>query len=324
MSNNKIILFLILTVFEITFCFSNDSTIVQRNGFLKVDNASLCNEIGEKTVLRGVSLGWHNWWSHYYEEETIDWLCRDWNCDVIRAASGVEPEGGFVDNPAFAFRCIEEVVDASIKNGVYVIVDWHTHSIDLENAICFFTRIAKRYKDYPNIIYEIFNEPEDQDWSEVKKYSIEVIDAIRAIDKRNIILVGSPHWSQDVDAVADDPIVGYNNLMYSLHYYAGTHREDLRKKANYALDKNIPLFISECAAMEASGDGELDYKEWNKWIMWATNNNLSWIAWSISNKKESCSMVNDRVDKVSNWEERDLTEWGVYCRNVLRNKYKDE
>ena len=54
--------------------------------------------------------------------------------------------------------------------------------------------------------------------------------------------------------------------------------------------------------MEASGDGELDYKEWNKWIMWATN--LSWIAWSISNKKESCSMVNDRVDKVSNWEER--------------------
>jgi len=80
--------------------------------------------------------------------------------------------------------------------------------------------MARKYKDYPNIIYEIFNEPVDDSWETVKAYSEEVIKTIRAFDKSNVILVGSPHWSQDVHIVADNPLVGFENIMYTLHFYA--------------------------------------------------------------------------------------------------------
>lgn len=66
-----------------------------------------------------------------------------------------------------------------------------------------------------------------------------------------------PHWDQDVHIAADNPITGYSNLMYALHFYAATHKEDLRKRADYALSKGLPLFVLECAGMEASGDGLL-------------------------------------------------------------------
>ena len=74
---------------------------------------------------------------------------------------------------------------------------------------------------YPNVIYEIFNEPDYETWPEVKAYSEEVIKTIRAIDPDNIILVGSPRWDQDIHLPAADPIKGYANLMYTVHFYAG-------------------------------------------------------------------------------------------------------
>ncbi|MEA5081485.1 MAG: cellulase family glycosylhydrolase [Dysgonamonadaceae bacterium] len=88
------------------------------------------------------------------------------------------------------------VFDAVIDNGIYVIIDWHSHTIKTDQAITFFSKMAEKYKDYPNVIYEIFNKPETDSWSDVKTYSIKLIETIRAIDKGNFILVGSPHWDQ--------------------------------------------------------------------------------------------------------------------------------
>jgi endoglucanase len=94
--------------------------------------------------------------------------------------------------------------------------------------------------------------------ADVKAYSEEVIKAIRTNDPDNIILVGSPHWSQDVHLAAEDPIKGYSNLMYTMHFYAGTHKKWLRDRTDDAIKKGLPVFISECAGMEATGDGPLD------------------------------------------------------------------
>ena len=295
-----------------------NGTSVSENGFLFVEGTSLINEKGQPVILHGASFGWHNWWPRFYNENTVSWLKEEWKCDVVRAAIGVEPDGAYISNPTLALNCLYAVVDAAIKNDMYVIIDWHSHSIKLNEAKAFFQLVAEKYKDYPNIIYEIFNEPQGIDWSNVKAYSEEVIKTIRSIDKKNIILVGTPTWSQDVDVAANDPVTGYDNLMYVLHFYAATHKQYLRDKANTALQKGLPVFVSECAGMEASGDGPINKQEWQAWIQWMNEHNISWIAWSVTDKDETCSMIKNTSSPVSGWKNSDLKEWGQIVREELK------
>ena len=172
------------------------------------------------------------------------------------------------------------------------------------------------------MIYEIFNEPVEDSWQDVKNYSIKIIEAIREIDPDNLILVGSPHWDQDIHLAADNPIQGFKNIMYTLHYYAATHKQELRDRADYALSKGLPLFISESAGMEATGDGPIDKVEWQKWIDWSEKNNISWLTWSVSDKDESCSILKKGVSDTGPWKEEDLKESGILTRNYLRKLKK--
>jgi endoglucanase len=291
---------------------------VKENGALKVAGTHLVNAKGQSVILRGMSFGWHNWWPRFYNAGTVSWLKKDWGCNVVRAAMGVEPDGGYIKQPAWSKGKIKEVIDAAIKENIYVIVDWHSHNIRQEEAKKFFTEIATEYGKQPNIIYEIFNEPERQSWTEVKAYSIELIKTIRAIDPDNIILVGSPHWDQDIHLVADDPIKGYNNLMYTLHFYAATHKQPLRERGDYALNKGLPIFISESAGMEATGNGPLNVPEWNEWINWAEKNKISWITWSVSDKDETCSVLLPTASSTGNWDTKDLKPSGLKTRELIR------
>lgn len=297
----------------------SQKTVVEKHGKLSVNGTFLVNKKGEKVVLKGVSFGWHNWWPRFYNEGSVETFTNDWQCSVVRAAMGVEPDGSYISNPQLATECVTRVVDAAIENGIYVIIDWHSHSIRTTEAVGFFREMARKYKDYPNVIYEIFNEPEHDSWQDVKIYSEEIIKAIREIDPSNIILVGSPHWDQDVHLVADDPITGYNNIMYTLHFYAATHQQFLRDRGDYALSKGIPLFVSECAGMEASGDGPIDYAEWQKWLDWLDKKQISWVAWAVADKDETCSMMLPTAPPDGNWNDDHLKEWGKIVRKELKN-----
>ncbi|MEI9958932.1 MAG: glycoside hydrolase family 5 protein [Ferruginibacter sp.] len=242
---------------------------------------------GNPVVLHGMSLGWHNLWPRFYNAGAVKTLVKDWHCTVLRAAMGVElNDSGYIKSPASSVAKIKAVVDAAIQEGIYVIIDFHSHNIKLPEAKTFFKEMATAFGKYPNVIYELFNEPDYETWPEVKAYSEELIKLIRSIDPDNIILVGSPRWDQDIQLPAADPIKGYDNLMYTMHFYAGTHKQWLRDKTDEAINKGLPIFISECAGMEASGDGPIDYAEWNKFVTWMNDKGLSWIAWSVSDKKK--------------------------------------
>lgn len=291
---------------------------VKSYGQLKVEGTQLKDERGNAVVLRGMSFGWHNWWPRFYTAGVVQWLHKDWACTVIRAAMGVEPGEGYIKKPEWSKATIKAVVDAAIKEGIYVIIDWHSHNINLQEAKTFFTEMAATYGNNPHVIYEIFNEPDKESWLAVKEYSIEIVKAIRAIDPDNIILVGSPHWDQDIHLAADDPIKGFTNLMYTVHYYAATHKQWLRDRCNYALDKGLPIFISESAGMEATGDGPINTEEWEKWIQWCEQNKISWLTWSVTDKNETCSVLLPTASPNGNWREEDLKESGLRTRELLR------
>lgn len=291
---------------------------VKQHGHLQVKGTKLVDSKGAPIALHGMSLGWHNWWPRFYNAGTVNWLYNDWNCSVIRAAMGVEPDNGYLKDPAGSVQKIKAVVEAAIAEGIYVIIDWHSHNINLNEAKIFFTEMATAYGKYPNVIYELFNEPDKESWKEVKEYSVELIKTIRAIDPHNIILVGSPHWDQDIQLPAEDPITGYDNLMYTVHFYAGTHKQWLRDRTDAAINKGLPVFISESAGMEATGDGPIDYAEWQRWISWMDIRGLSWLAWSVTDKNETCSVLQSTAAPDGNWEFKDLKESGVRTRDYLR------
>lgn len=312
----------VLTILFILFCQAGIASDppVYRHGQLRVDGAHIVDQHGQKVMLKGVSLGWHNWWPQFYNPSVVTYLSHNWNVAVIRAPMGVEPAGGYLDSPEESTMLVKTVIDAAITNGIYVIIDWHSHAMYTEHAEAFFAQMAQQYAGYPNIIYEIFNEPVDISWEEIKAYSTRVIDAIRQYDKQNLIIVGTPNWSQDVDITANDPIEGYDNLVYSLHFYAASHGPQLISKASSAISKGLPLFVSECSPAFANGDGTLDKDIFSRWLDFLKKNKISFVLWGLYDKGESSAMLKFGANQEGNWPTSQLTKMGIYARRIISNK----
>lgn len=298
---------------------------------LHVNGTALMNESGDTVQFKGMSFGWNVLWPRFYNAGAVRHVVEDWNAEIVRAAIGVEIDDNecqvqnYLKNPEFGKESACTIVDAAIDNGVYVIVDWHAHGLHTEAAVEFFTFMAEKYKGVPNVIYEIWNEPSYKDhvnqidytWAEIKEYSETVIAAIRTIEKDAVIVVGTPRWSQNVDDAANDPITGYDNLMYTLHFYAGTHKQWLRDKGDYAMSKGLALFVTECGGMNADGQGPIDVESTNAWIEWMDANKISYAFWSISDKKETCSMLYPSALSEGPWEDEDISPWGKFVKESL-------
>ncbi|CAC9975618.1 MULTISPECIES: glycoside hydrolase family 5 protein [Flavobacterium] len=312
------------TILFLLVCCLAQAQFVKKHGQLSLQGTQLVDKNNEPIVLRGLSFGWHSMWPRFYNEKAVSWLKKDFNCNVVRAAMGIElGDYSYTNDPQFSKEKIEAVINGAIKSDIYVIIDWHSHNVNLKQAKAFFAEMSQKYSKYPNIIYEIFNEPDYETWWEVKTYAEEVISVIRENDPNNIILVGSPHWDQDVDLPAEDPILGYNNIMYTMHFYAATHGKELRDRTDQALKRGIPIFISESAGMEASGDGPLNLRAWQEYIDWMESKKLSWITWSVSDKDETCSILQKTAKSDGKWKDEDLKESGIKVREFLR-KYNTQ
>lgn len=317
-----LISFLVLLACTTTDSDSKDSLTFSEAfpGALQVKGVQLTDEQGIPVVLRGVSLGWHNWWPRFYQQGTVRHLRQEWNATVIRAAMGIDVANGYLQNPVFAKENVERVVEEAIRQNMYVIIDWHSHHLYEEEAKVFFAEMAQKYGDYPHVIYEIYNEPIDETWPQLKSYSESVIAAIRKHDPDNLILIGTPRWSQEVDAAALDPIQGHSNLMYVLHFYAGTHQKWLRDKADLARSKGLAIFVSECAGMDADGNGPIDQNSWTEWVNWMESRRISWLAWSIADKDETCSMLYPSASNSGPWSDDHLKPWGRQVKQLLLEK----
>lgn len=315
----KFLMIALLLIFGVS-----KAQFVKRHGQLSVQGTQLVDKNNIPIVLRGMSLGWHSMWPRFYNEKAVNWLKKDFNCNIIRAAMGIElGEMSYIKEPQFSKDKIETVVKGAIKSDIYVIIDWHSHNVNLTEAKAFFAEMSKKYAKYPNIIYEVFNEPDNESWWEVKTYAEEIIKVIRENDPKNVILVGCPHWDQDIDLPAADPIKGYNNIMYTMHFYAATHGKELRDRTDAAIKSGLPVFVSESAGMEASGDGPLNLQAWQEYIDWMEARKLSWITWSVSDKDETCSILQKSAKSEGNWKEKDLKESGIKIREFLR-KYNTQ
>lgn len=298
---------------------------VTRHGFLSVEGNQILNHQGQAISLAGVSLFWsNNGWEgeRFYNNAALHEVAWEWHAALIRAPMGVETPGGYLEDAESNLSRVETAIDAAIKEGLYVIVDWHSHHAHLytEQAVDFFTHIAHTYGEFPNIIYEIYNEPlADTDWSEtIKPYAEEVIRAIRAIDTKNLVVVGTPSWSQDVDVAAQDPIVGFDNIAYALHFYAGSHGQELRDKAEQALNQGVALMVTEWGTVNATGNGAVAAEETQLWLEFMRRHKLSHANWALNDKAEGASIFHPDVDPNGAWSDEDFTQSGQLVRAIIQ------
>lgn len=298
---------------------SKKEGFVTRHGQLSVKGIHILDKDGKPFQMRGMSLFWSQWMGQFYNKGVVKNLARDWKSSVIRAAMGADKSGSYLEEPQIEQGKVETVVNAAIKEDIYVLIDWHSHKAeeDVEEAKKFFTNMAKKYGEYPNVIYEIYNEPLCG-WDEIKAYAEPVIAAIRKHDPDNIIIVGTPVWSQRVDKPALDPIEG-TNIVYTLHFYAATHKKELRDIGQQAVDAGICLFVTEFGTCKASGDGEIDFEETDRWMEWMDKYHISWCNWSIADKNESASALMPEASSRGVWiEDLHLTKSGKYIKKKIQ------
>ena len=289
---------------------------VSQHGWLKVQGTQLCGADGAPVVLRGMSSHGLQWYGQFACGQSIRNTAGA-GANLFRVAM-YTGEGGYLSQPGAMRRQAIAAVDAAIEQDLYVILDWHILSdgnpMDhVTEAEAFFGDMAERYQDRPNVIYEICNEPNGgASWAgDIKPYAQRLVKTIRARSPRAVILIGSSTWSQDIHLAAADPVEG-ENLMYTLHFYAGTHGAELRSRIDSALGQGLPVFVSEWGTSRADGSGGVFLEESALWLDFLAERGISWANWSLCDKDETSAALRPGTPPGRPWTQADLTPSGQF------------
>lgn len=293
------------------------------HGRLHISGNQLVDKNGNAVVLKGASTHGLSWYPKYVNYNSFKTL-KSWGANTIRLAMYTSEYHGYCSGGSQkklkALVC--KGVSYAKKLGMYVIIDWHILSDGNPNthkkaARSFFKYMSSKYKNDGHVLYEICNEPNGNvSWAQVKSYAKYVIPTIRKKSPQSIIICGSPTWSQDVDKAAASPLP-YKNVAYSLHYYAATHKEWLRNKITTARNKGLCVMVTEYSITDSSGNGNVDLSSANAWATYMKENKMSYIQWSLCNKNESSALIKSSCNKLSGWDDNDLSETGKYLKQRL-------
>lgn len=320
----------LLFLLAFLFCSSMFAqTPVEINGELKLVGNQLSNEEGHPVQLRGMSSHGLHWYGQCVTKESLKALRDDWGADIFRAAMYVG-EGGYENNPSLATK-VDQIVEWTEELGIYCLVDWHVHdpgdpnSSTYNGAEEFFKAASEKYKDKKHVLYEICNEPNsknsaDDSWDNIKKYANKIIPVIRENDPTSIIIVGTPNWSQlnvwDKSIVNDQ--LDYENIMYTFHFYAGTHgglQSDFKKRIC-----ELPVFVTEWGTTAANGNDGVFKDETQPWIDIMAGDNtcgvtISWCNWSFADKDESSAALSPGACGQGKWNSTSLS--GGYVKEWM-------
>ena len=301
------------------------STPFGQHGALHVENGKLTDADGNTVQLYGMSTHGIAWFPQYINYDSLRTLRDDWNTNCIRLAMYTEEYGGYCagGDKEQLKQLVKEGVSYATELGMYVIVDWHILSDcdpnqNKDEAIAFFREMAEVFADNDNVLYEICNEPNGgTSWDSIKSYAEEVIPVIRAQKPDAVILVGTPTWSQEIDKAAASPLDD-SNVMYTLHFYAGTHKDDLRNRLETCVQNGLPVFVSEFGMCDASGNGANDFVSTTKWLDLLNKYQISFCCWNLANKDESSSVFKASSTALSDWTDDDFNESGRWIRDYFR------
>jgi len=281
-----------------------------------VQGNRVVDESGDAVQLRGMSMFWSQWSGQYWNADVVDWLVQDFQVTLIRCAMGVEDSGGYLENPVAERTKMETVVNASIRNGIYAVIDWHSHHAEqhIPEAKDFFTQMGQMYGSYKNVMWETYNEPLQVSWSGViKPYHEQVVPVIRQYSPA-IISLGTKTWSQAVDEACSDRVSG-TNLAYTIHFYAQIHKGELRSRVQNALNQGCAIFCTEWG----TGFDFLDLGSAQEWVNFLDANKISSANWGVYDKAgEENAALMPGANPNGGWPDSQVSVSGKWVRNYIK------
>ena len=299
-------------------------------GALQVIDGKLCGEDGRPVMLRGISNYGISVSERYIKDETFHDIAHVMGVNVFRFALYTYGVGSFGyctgGNREKLTQLIMDGVDYCENNDIYAIIDWHILSDGdpnkyISKAEEFFDEVSKRCKDKKNVLYEICNEPNKVEWQQVKDYANVIIPIIRNNDPDSVIIVGTPDWSSRVDIAAQDPL-DYPNLLYSLHFYSASHKQESRDNVKKAIEKGLPIFVSEYGVTASTGDFPYDLDSADLWIDFLEENGISHVMWNFSTVKESSAALRNDCLKTNGFEYDDFSTSGQWLIDMIAERSK--
>ncbi|MCX2781954.1 cellulase family glycosylhydrolase [Microbulbifer thermotolerans] len=311
---------------------SGGDTAVGRNGQLHVCGTRLCNKDSEPVQLRGMSthgLQWYGW-GDCVTDASLDALADDWRADILRVSLYVQ-EGGYETDPAGYTAQVSHIIDEVTERGMYVLVDWHQldpgdPNYNLENARRFFTDIAREHADQNNIIYDVANEPNNVSWNDIRSYAMQIIPVIRQYDPDAVVVVGTHGWAslgvsdgRSAQDIIDNPVT-IDNIMYGFHFYAASHGQYYRDTLKSALDRGLPIFVTEWGSQTYTGDGGNDFASAQAYLDLLDQYQVSWTNWNYSDDHRSGAVWQTGTCSSGPWTAERLKEAGRWVRDKIRNR----
>ena len=265
---------------------------------------------GHEVQVKGMGLFWsiEPLSAKFWNARLVSDLVKRHNVQLVRAAMGVDEDwgsGNYFTREAYYQGLMDKVVQAAIDNDIYVIIDYHSHRAheNVANAEKFFERMAKKWGAYDNVIFDTFNEPtcvrngniDCADtaqsggylgWPSIKEYSERVVATIRKYSD-NLVIVGTPVWSQQPDKAIGMPVEDpANNIAYAFHYYAGAHSvRGMGGKVETAIRSGLPVFVSEWGTDHPVVKGPVSSSN-RLWQNWMNTFKLSSANWAFTSHVE--------------------------------------
>ena len=273
---------------------------------------------GKPVRLCGVniaSLEWRNDGDHV--EESVNRAIRDWKVNLIRLPLAQDRWFGKMTNQTdggAAYRAlVDKLVDTCAVAHVYIDLDLHwsdcgrwvneggklgQHNMPDTNSIVFWQDMATRYKNQPNVIFGLYNEPHDVSfavwrdggtardkparWNPSQaKIIYEAVglqtlcDTVRATGATNLVTVGGLDWGYNLSGVLQDYGVKGANFVYETHPYPNKKNWG---KSFGDVSWKYPVYVGEWG-FSGRGATNLDYA--NRLMKYVQKHKLHWTAWDL-------------------------------------------
>ncbi|HPR40751.1 MAG TPA: glycoside hydrolase family 5 protein [Oscillospiraceae bacterium] len=304
------------TCYETIKVLEDPGNGVAGHGALHVEGTQLTDEHGDPVQLRGMSTHGLTWYPQYTNANAMKTIA-EYGGNVVRLAVYTDHY-----DDAGASDALYMALENALATDLYVIVDWHVlddgdPNLSADSAEKFFTQIAERYADKPAVLYEICNEPNgDTDWEDVVLYAQRIIPLIREKSPNAVILVGTPVFCTDLSGPICAPLP-YDNILYTYHQYTSSMDDSNFEELDQAREAGLPIFVSEWGITNGDSADSTDFERAGRFLDYLNAWKISWVNWSLSNKDETSAALRPTSDKLSEWNEDDLSVSGAFVFSRL-------
>lgn len=323
---------------------------------LKVVGATVENSAGQPVWLRGVNCASMEWTNdgEGHILQSVRTAVEEWHANIVRLPLNQDRWFGKAPGQSDGGRSyralVHQLVGQTAADGAYILLDLHWSDMDQwgqnigqhlmpdQNSVLFWKSMARAYRNRPNVLFDLYNEPHDVSWQIWREGGTvtehdrrsgadrtyqavglqTLLDTVRKSGARNVVVAGGLDWAYDMSGILNgfalsDP--HGSGVIYANHNYPfkGDTVAQWQAKMEQATAK-IPVIVSEWGG---GGQTPPRFRTQNptgdNWVRHVLQimeaNHWNWIAWDL-HPRAGPSLISD-------WSYSPTPYFGVWVKDAL-------